>query len=108
MHMLRRIPAKTWISIVTFVMVAIIVYFSRHELVAAWNLLGSVNMWILLLIFPIQAISYRNFFYQPARYVLGLYRVAQCQQPLLEQWCLAISKKNTTSTCRELRQPKWR
>ena len=87
MHMLRRIPAKTWISIVTFVMVAIIVYFSRHELVAAWNLLGSVNMWILLLIFPIQAISYYAagamvFSYLKEKYDLNVSRIETAKMAL--------------------------
>lgn len=49
---------KTWISIVTFVLVIAIIIMSRHELVRAWELLGRVNIWILLLLIPIQAMSY--------------------------------------------------
>jgi hypothetical protein len=39
-------------------LVAIIIYFSRHELAHAWELLGSVNIWILLLLIPAQLIVY--------------------------------------------------
>lgn len=56
--MTKRVSLKTWISIVTFVLVAVIVYASRHELVKAWQLLGTVNIWILLLLLPLQALSY--------------------------------------------------
>lgn len=56
--MSQRIQAKTWISMVTFVLVIIILYVSRHELLRAWHLLGQVNLWILLLLLPMQAISY--------------------------------------------------
>jgi uncharacterized protein (TIRG00374 family) len=55
---MTRVPLKTWISIVTFVLVAVIVYLSRHELLRAWDLLGRVNIWILLLLLPLQALSY--------------------------------------------------
>ena len=55
---MTKVPLKTWISIVTFVLVAVIIYFSRHELVRAWELLGRVNIWILLLLIPLQALSY--------------------------------------------------
>lgn len=36
----------------------LIIFFSRHELLAAWELLGRVNVWILLLIIPAQFLSY--------------------------------------------------
>lgn len=55
---MTRVPVKTWISIVTFLLVAVIVYASRHELVRAWELLWTVNIWILLLLLPLQALSY--------------------------------------------------
>lgn len=53
-----KVSLKTWISIVTFTLVAVILYLSRHELVRAWELLGRVNIWILLLLLPLQALSY--------------------------------------------------
>ncbi len=55
---MAKVPLKTWISVLTFLLVAVIVYASRHELLRAWELLGQVNIWILMLLLPAQAISY--------------------------------------------------
>ncbi|MGB3023672.1 MAG: lysylphosphatidylglycerol synthase transmembrane domain-containing protein [Candidatus Saccharimonadales bacterium] len=55
---MRKISGKTWLSIVTLVLVVVILYFSRHELVRAWELLGRVNLSVLLLILPLQILSY--------------------------------------------------
>jgi putative heme transporter len=49
---------RAWLSVVTFVLIAVIIYFSRHELLHAWQLLGSVNIWILLLLIPGQMLVY--------------------------------------------------
>lgn len=49
---------RSWLSVVTLVLVAVIVFFSRHELVRAWELLGQVNIWILLLMIPGQILVY--------------------------------------------------
>ncbi len=49
---------KTWLSIATLVLVGIIIFLSRGELLQAWALLGRVNIWILLLLIPGQIIVY--------------------------------------------------
>jgi putative heme transporter len=49
---------RAWLSVVTLIFIAIIIYFSRHELVHAWELLESVNIWILLLLIPGQMLVY--------------------------------------------------
>ena len=49
---------RAWLSVVTFVLITVIIYFSRHELLHAWQLLGSVNIWILLLLIPGQMLVY--------------------------------------------------
>jgi putative heme transporter len=49
---------RFWASIVTVVLVALVVFLGWDKIVQAWNLLGSVNIWILLLLIPIQFISY--------------------------------------------------
>lgn len=49
---------KAYLSIFTAVAIILIIYFSRHELVTAWRLLEDVNFWILLLLIPVQFISY--------------------------------------------------
>lgn len=49
---------RAWLSVITFVLIAVILFFSRHELLRAWELLGSVNIWILLLLIPGQMLVY--------------------------------------------------
>lgn len=49
---------RAWLSIFTFVLIGVILYFSRHELQHAWELLGKVNIWILLLLIPGQILVY--------------------------------------------------
>lgn len=49
---------RRWLNIATIVLIIVILYFSRHELVLAWQLLERVNIWILLLVFPLQFVSY--------------------------------------------------
>lgn len=49
---------RAWLSTITLLFIAVIIFFSRHELVAAWKLLEHVNIWILLLLIPMQIFSY--------------------------------------------------
>lgn len=49
---------RAWLSILTFVLIGVILFFSRHELQHAWELLGKVNIWILLLLIPGQIVVY--------------------------------------------------
>ena len=49
---------RAWLSIATFALIGVIIYFSRHELVRAFELLGQVNLWILALLLPVQLIMY--------------------------------------------------
>lgn len=49
---------RGWLSIITFVLIGVILFFSRHELEHAWQLLGQVNIWILLLLIPLQIVVY--------------------------------------------------
>ncbi len=49
---------RSWMSIITFLLIAVIIYFSRHELVHAWELLSKVNIWLLLLLIPLQIAVY--------------------------------------------------
>lgn len=45
-------------TIITGTLVGIILYFSRHELERAFALIGQVNIWILLLMVPLQLFVY--------------------------------------------------
>lgn len=49
---------RSWLSVVTVILLIAVIYFARHELVAAWNLLGTVNLWVLALMIPLQIFSY--------------------------------------------------
>jgi uncharacterized protein (TIRG00374 family) len=57
----RRIEQTSWrtrLNAITLVLIAVILVLARHELVEAWRLMGQVNLWILLLLVPIQFASY--------------------------------------------------
>lgn len=49
---------RVWMSVFTAVLLAVIVYVSRHEIVHAWQLLEEVDAWILLLLIPGQLFVY--------------------------------------------------
>lgn len=49
---------KVWMSIVSALLLGVLVWVSWGEIVYAWELLGSVNLWILSLLIPVQVISY--------------------------------------------------
>lgn len=49
---------RAWLSVVTFILIAVVLYFSRHELQHAWELLSQVNIWVLLLLLPAQILVY--------------------------------------------------
>src|SRR5665648_80450 len=54
----RIMNFRTLLSVFTIVLLAVIVFFARHEIAQAWDLLGSVNIWILLVVIPVQLIVY--------------------------------------------------
>ena len=49
---------RAWLSVVTFVLLAVVLFLGRNELVDAWKLLGRVDLWILSLLIPVQLIMY--------------------------------------------------
>jgi uncharacterized protein (TIRG00374 family) len=49
---------RQWLNVGTVLLIVIILVFSRHELYAAWQLLSQVNLWIFLLVIPLQFLSY--------------------------------------------------
>ena len=49
---------RVWLSVFTVAVLALIVFFSRHEIYKAWLLLEHVNIWILLLLIPGQILVY--------------------------------------------------
>lgn len=49
---------RSWATIITFLLLAIVVYFGWDQITMAWGLLGSVNLWIWGLLIPVQLASY--------------------------------------------------
>lgn len=49
---------RAWLSLITVVLLSVVLFSSRHELASAWNLIGQVNIWILLLMIPLQVLVY--------------------------------------------------
>ena len=49
---------RSWVTVITLILLALVIYFGRHEIIHAFHLLGRVNIWILALIIPIQLLSY--------------------------------------------------
>src|SRR6478672_8217316 len=49
---------KQIISWVTLGLVALIIFLSRHELLKAWELLGRVNLLVLLLLIPLMLFTF--------------------------------------------------
>src|SRR5680860_328823 len=49
---------RLWVTIITFILLALVVYFGWDKIVLAWGLLGSVNMWVWSLLIPVQFFSY--------------------------------------------------
>lgn len=55
---MRKLSVRAWISIITFILIAVLLYAARQELVQAWRLMTSVNLWILALIVPLLLLNF--------------------------------------------------
>jgi uncharacterized protein (TIRG00374 family) len=49
---------RSWATVITLILLAIVVFLGWHQIAHAFALLGRVNIWILLLIIPVQLLSY--------------------------------------------------
>lgn len=49
---------RGWLSLITVFLLAAILLASRHELMRAWHLLHHVDLWVLLLLVPLQIFVY--------------------------------------------------
>ncbi len=56
--MSTRISGRTWISIITIIFLVVALFLARHEIETAYDLLDQANLWILLLLVPLQVLSY--------------------------------------------------
>lgn len=53
-----KLSFRGWLTIVTLVLLTIVVVAAWPEIEKAWGLLGRVDLWILLLLIPVQLFSY--------------------------------------------------
>jgi len=53
-----KLSFRGWLTIVTLVLLTAVVIAAWPEIVKAWGLLAQVDIWILLLLIPIQLASY--------------------------------------------------
>ena len=49
---------RAWVTVVTLILLSLVVYFGWPQIVQAWGLLGTINLWILALLIPVQFFSY--------------------------------------------------
>ncbi len=49
---------RFWVSIITALILVIIIFFAREDIIQAWELMSKANLWILLLMIPAQIIVY--------------------------------------------------
>lgn len=56
---MRKLSGRTWLSIITFVIILLVLFFSRNELAQAWQVMQTINIWALLaMLIPLQFVSY--------------------------------------------------
>lgn len=53
-----QLPFRTWLTIVTTLLLCVVIFAAWPEIVKAWGLLDRVNLWILALLIPVQLFSY--------------------------------------------------
>ena len=56
--MIKRVSGRVWLSLATAVILVVIVYLSRHEIMQSWHLLGKVDMSIIPWLIPLQFLSF--------------------------------------------------
>ena len=55
---METMSLRAWVSLITAIFLVLVVFLARHEIERAWNLLESVNLWVLALLIPAQLIVY--------------------------------------------------
>lgn len=53
-----KLSFRGWATIITLVLLTIVMIAAWPEIVKAWELMGQVDLWILLLLIPVQFLSY--------------------------------------------------
>lgn len=55
---MKKLTFRSWLTIITLVLLTAVVFFAWPEIQKAWGLMGKVDLWILALLIPIQFASY--------------------------------------------------
>ncbi len=53
-----KLSLRGWLTLITTVLLVVVIFFAWPEIVKAWKLLDSINLWILALLIPVQFFSY--------------------------------------------------
>jgi len=54
----KKLGAKFWLNVIAVILVIVVLFFSRDQLIDAWKNMENANLWILLLLIPLQILSY--------------------------------------------------
>lgn len=54
----RRLSFRSWVTIITMLLLVVVIFAAWPEIVKAWGLLDRVNLWVLALLIPVQLFSY--------------------------------------------------
>ncbi len=49
---------RSWVTLITLILLGLVVYFAWPQISEAFGLLGKINLWILALLIPVQFFSY--------------------------------------------------
>ena len=55
---MKKPTFRTWLTVITLVLLALVVVLAWPEIRKAWDLFGKVDLWILALLIPVQFFSY--------------------------------------------------
>src|SRR5690606_27753583 len=53
-----KLSFRTWLSIITFGLIAVLLFIARDELMQAWRLMTTVNLWILAIVIPLILLNF--------------------------------------------------
>lgn len=56
--MRKGLSARSWLTVITLVLLGVVIFFAQGQILKAWELIGSINLWILALLIPVQFFSY--------------------------------------------------
>lgn len=53
-----KLSFRGWLTIITLVLLSVVVFLAWPEIVKAWNIIVQIDWWVLLLLIPVQILSY--------------------------------------------------